>query len=269
MRTANKFVTQSYLAWKPLPGSVELQWIEPGAEPYRFPDVQYIATGKLGKQAGDVFKDPVRALQDFANCGEDERDILRFTKQYGPLRERYVDSAPFPSPQDQTDYVRTGRIEIPCLYWREDQTKFRQLWQQAGQGGNDAAGVITRELNLKRDARLGPFPELRVMVVPHHCLSVSVVPGDLWQSLCLMLVNHADRLRMCENAGSGESDRQQPCPAPYFVAGRKGQRYCTERCARLAANRNWWEKHGKEWREQHRKQAQGTKGEQQHRKGGS
>jgi hypothetical protein len=34
------------------------------------------------------------------------------------------------------------------------------------------------------------------------------------------------------------------CPAPYFFASRKGQKYCSEKCAepaQRAAKRNWWQ----------------------------
>jgi hypothetical protein len=49
------------------------------------------------------------------------------------------------------------------------------------------------------------------------------------------------------------------CPARYFIAQRKSQRYCSEACAGLfqrQAKRNWWETHGREWREQQNQKRQ-------------
>ncbi len=45
---------------------------------------------------------------------------------------------------------------------------------------------------------------------------------------------HADRARRCPNP---------ECPAPYFIADKKGQRYCSEACALPAqreSKRLWW-----------------------------
>jgi hypothetical protein len=47
------------------------------------------------------------------------------------------------------------------------------------------------------------------------------------------------------------------CPAPFFIAVRKSQRYCTESCAGVfqrQAKQAWWQRHGREWREQRREE---------------
>ncbi len=75
---------------------------------------------------------------------------------------------------------------------------------------------------------------------------------------CLLVLLHtkriADRLRLCPNPN---------CPAPYFIAYRRGQRYCSDTCAQPAQRefkREWWREHGKDWRKSHKKQSQRKRG---------
>jgi hypothetical protein len=62
---------------------------------------------------------------------------------------------------------------------------------------------------------------------------------------CLVLIRafHAlDRMRYCLNP---------ECPAPYFFAKKRRQRYCTEECAgagQRELKRVWWAEHGDAWR---------------------
>lgn len=59
----------------------------------------------------------------------------------------------------------------------------------------------------------------------------------------------ADRMHFCENSG---------CPAPYFIAQRRSQRYCGEECAKPAQRaykKAWWDEHGAEWRRSRRRKA--------------
>ena len=56
------------------------------------------------------------------------------------------------------------------------------------------------------------------------------------------LLRNANKSVVCANV---------ECPAPYFFAGRKSQKYCTEKCAQPAQRKfkqEWWAKNGKEWR---------------------
>ena len=56
------------------------------------------------------------------------------------------------------------------------------------------------------------------------------------------LIKSAHRAQFCAN---------QECPAPYFFAKRKNQRYCSEVCAAPAHRKmklKWWTENGAEWR---------------------
>jgi hypothetical protein len=81
-------------------------------------------------------------------------------------------------------------------------------------------------------------------------------------ALVLLRALHlADRMRHCPNPA---------CPAPYFIARRRSQKYCSDACA-LPAQREfkalWWKNHGTEWqRERRAKAKRGSRKSQ--RKGG-
>jgi hypothetical protein len=52
--------------------------------------------------------------------------------------------------------------------------------------------------------------------------------------------------RKCQNQG---------CAAPYFFAGRRTQRFCSDACAKPAQRAykmNWWKRKGKQWRAERR-----------------
>jgi len=64
-------------------------------------------------------------------------------------------------------------------------------------------------------------------------------PVDL---VLLHLLKAAERARYCANPD---------CPAPYFFATRRSQKYCSNNCASPAQSefkRRWWAERGREWR---------------------
>jgi len=66
---------------------------------------------------------------------------------------------------------------------------------------------------------------------------LSKVAWALWQ-----LVEECDRMRCCLN---------ENCDAPFFLARRRTQKYCSEDCAAPAVRqfkRTWWKEHGEDWR---------------------
>lgn len=71
---------------------------------------------------------------------------------------------------------------------------------------------------------------------------VPLPPLTAFETCLRYLLRNADRAVVCANA---------ECPAPYFFAGRKSQKYCTEKCAQPAQRKSkqeWWAKNGKKWR---------------------
>jgi hypothetical protein len=65
---------------------------------------------------------------------------------------------------------------------------------------------------------------------------------DPFSLVGLRALQIADRMRYCPNP---------TCPASYFIAQRRSQKYCTDACALPAQRelkRAWWKEHGDEWR---------------------
>jgi hypothetical protein len=62
------------------------------------------------------------------------------------------------------------------------------------------------------------------------------------ESMLRYVCTEGRRLRICPNAN---------CPAPYFLAPRQHQRYCSESCAEFFQRqykREWWAVNGNRWR---------------------
>jgi hypothetical protein len=79
-----------------------------------------------------------------------------------------------------------------------------------------------------------------------------IPPPTPFEQALVYLVKFADKARYCANP---------ECPAPYFFAERKNQKYCSEICAAPAQRelkRQWWAEHGEEWRTA-RKKAESSK----------
>jgi hypothetical protein len=65
----------------------------------------------------------------------------------------------------------------------------------------------------------------------------------------LFCMRSADRLRVCQN---------NECRAPYFIAQRRSQKYCSEQCAQPSQRefkRKWWADHGKAQRQKDKTEA--------------
>lgn len=71
--------------------------------------------------------------------------------------------------------------------------------------------------------------------------------ADAFAQVLLRAIDIASRMRICSN---------KECPAPYFIAVRTPQRYCSEVCAlpaQRASKRIWWSQHGHKYRGRSRK----------------
>jgi hypothetical protein len=73
-------------------------------------------------------------------------------------------------------------------------------------------------------------------------LPVEQLSKDNFIHVLVHALNSVDRMRVCQN---------QECPAPYFYALKRNQRYCSGTCAAPSQRefkRKWWEEHGEKWR---------------------
>jgi hypothetical protein len=66
----------------------------------------------------------------------------------------------------------------------------------------------------------------------------TIADADPFAQVLLRAIVVADRMRRCGNPD---------CPAPYFIGGRRSQRYCGDACslpAQREFKRTWWREHG-------------------------
>jgi hypothetical protein len=78
------------------------------------------------------------------------------------------------------------------------------------------------------------------------------VPRSRFQEAVCKLLRSSALAKVCANTD---------CPAPYFIAGRTTQQYCSEKCSGVlqrAHKLRWWKEHGKEWRSS--KRSRGKRG---------
>jgi hypothetical protein len=72
-------------------------------------------------------------------------------------------------------------------------------------------------------------------------------PRTEFQKALYQLFRQSARAKVCDNPD---------CPAPYFIANKTIQRYCSDECAQVfqqESKRKWWAEHGDTWRRSRKK----------------
>lgn len=88
---------------------------------------------------------------------------------------------------------------------------------------------------------------------PSYWRTTRRVRPTVFQQAINRLTVLAGRTKICANP---------ECPERFYIAQRKSQRYCGEKCAghfQREAKLNWWREHGNEWRENRRQKTKGKK----------
>jgi hypothetical protein len=157
-------------------------------------------------------------LAELLNLSDQQKALGRFRKRYGHWFPRHVSAL--------DDVV----VEV---------------------AGDERAGVLSSVLpyrDILRIAWIQPTTlarELDVLGAIYkygHAKGANTLPRDPFILALLRAQHQVDRMRHCLNV---------QCPAPYFLALRRSQRYCSEECARPAQRefkRTWWANHGEQWR---------------------
>jgi hypothetical protein len=123
---------------------------------------------------------------------------------------------------------------IKVWHW---QTFLQQAWKQPT--------VLEREMSLNRPLFLVQENFYKVCAANPPEGSESQAARRVWGRLVVALSlarRMADRMRYCVNP---------TCPAPYFIAKRRSQKYCSEKCTAPAQREfkaAWWKEHGEKWR---------------------
>lgn len=224
-------VVQSYLAERPL--NAKLHSVSAGDELLgrRFTEAGYAITGVLGGKSLQIFSQPDRVIEDFANTPRTPEDILHFTQRYGVAHRE--DVALWAAPSKHV----AQRFVIDCNQWLRSQALFCAEWERTGKPDDELARVLAEQINPKSAIERA----IKAFVAPSkQGFQIELRPDDLLGALWLAFVGFSGRTRKCQNP---------TCSSPYFIASRKDQKYCNEACSRLVANRKWWTEKGAEWRE--------------------
>jgi len=190
-------------------------------------------------------------LEALANLRDEPAAIQRFERQWRYLFEPEVPIAAvfqWAIQAEEEDVVHLSPGEKLRKYWLLPLRAFvRHLW--AGDTRTKQIGIakiLERFFGIGfRDPAVGPW------TADSHWFQASAPPPE---SSCERIVRHlGDRTSVCANAD---------CPAPYFFAIRRGQKYCSEVCAGPAQRefkRSWWRDYGPAWRAQRTRRARGIK----------
>ena len=193
-------------------------------------------------------------LYQLANLREDQKDALRFKTRFGGL---FLSEVPWEVVRhwavnieaenfaDEVENLATNRPE-----WSEDDL-LQRYWLLPLR---DAIRTIWEAPDLLVK-QWGVFTILaNYFTFGYRSLFVGPVRGPLELStyitgppgpcgrILLHLVKSADLIRRCGNP---------ECPAPYFFAARRSQKYCSAECSQPAqreSERKWWNKNGPTWR---------------------
>lgn len=168
-----------------------------------------------------------RFLAELANLGDDS--LQRFIKRYGDLFKprHYVHEIEELKQQWEStglDWTGTQVLGLRNLVrraWIAPDIRTREYLLFLAQREDLIAGDA-RYINNEFTGQLSP-------------------PSQIEQAL-IYLRRCGNLARYCANAD---------CPAPYFIAKRKSQKYCTDACSAPAQRefkRRWWADHGEEWR---------------------
>jgi hypothetical protein len=216
------------------------------------------------------------AISEFANM-DDRPDAWRaFSKRWPALLpaelyqesaaeiERNVERAKHPVSAEVGEYrtvheARDWGMEVRKFRPTEDGTwvdyrepeilRLRNLLRDAWRGGPTAQQSIEELLGLRGPSgEISVAPGLTVVMCGPSEISVSAdwrrasivyLPRNEFQAACYALLRHSTLARFCANSD---------CPAPYFVARRATQRYCSPDCLKPFQKQwklDWWNREGK------------------------
>jgi hypothetical protein len=228
-------VSQFYLARRP--STAKLVTVQAGDEIARGVAAESgtVITGTLGRETVQIFSNASRVIEDFANTPDSPEQIRRFILRFGALRLGDIEHL-YPNPEDESDFELGDTFRVQCATWRKHQELFGRYWELGSKGGEELAKELSKQIAPRY--RSGALVKAQIKW-SRLGFQYELQPDDLWRALCLAFIDFSDRMRKCQNP---------TCETPYFLASRRDQKFCDEKCSRLVANRTWWAKKGSQWR---------------------
>lgn len=211
----------------------------------------YLAVQEDGKWLVGSYREDVKPIEEipqalgrFVNLGSEATAIGSFTRDYGLLHWGWAHRA-------HGSLSDANQFYLPLEQFTRSQAGLRSFWKQLSCRQRRVALAqftewVTPQLASETRVKSVENPEelwktaqpklgMQVTMNDKRALETRLVAGDLWQALCWMLLERlatrTNALRLCQN---------HKCPnEPYFVATRRGQKYCNAGCSKLVADREY------------------------------
>ena len=190
-----------------------------------------------------------RFLAELANLGTSPEAEGRFREHYGdiipkwPVKPDAVELVPQGHEPPQSAgtarlFTPQGPLELPMMKLSDADLERRRLYVL-----RDTVRAIWRD----PDARTREYATFLLIQkvlsdVDPRCAGIftfsQLPPISPFERALRYLLKEAGRLRYCPNP---------ECPAPYFFANRRSQKFCSEACAKPSQReykRRWWAEHG-------------------------
>lgn len=175
-------------------------------------------------------------LTELANLRDELEAVRRFHVRFTAILEGYA----FP-PADVTAQRRLPWY-VPIIVLRQDT---RKVWEASSPRDKEYLIFSLREMVLRgahehslakrHSSPDNPYAYLQLV-------NKQVPPEHQFEQISRYFLTTAKNTKKCQNP---------ECPAPYFFATRRSQRFCGTECAKLAqreSKRKWWRANGPNWR---------------------
>lgn len=187
-----------------------------------------------------------RFLIELANLGDGDKAVSRFCS-------RFRDMLPEPANLESTiaQYAVRSKLPLPSgaqtgqMIWKSWYRPLRNWIRSAWLAEDERTKrwLLYPLLDTEMYVSEGRAPWVSTICFLESRIDVQLASPRPFEQALTYLMNSAKRTRHCKNP---------ECPAPYFFADRRNQKYCSEVCAlpeQRAFKRRWWQQNGKKWRE--------------------
>jgi hypothetical protein len=185
-------------------------------------------------------REAYRFLKELINLRHAPEAIRRFETRFGAILSDRLKTGERSSPLALADGMN---VIVPTIELRDS---LRMIWKAADQRTKDWAiirmidAVVIEEANPREYSGFSAFSRDNDRLIP-------LPTPTLLEQILTYLRKQAHRTKVCSCPG---------CPAPYFLARRRSQKFCSDACSlpsQREFKRSWWAKHGKTWRRRKRR----------------
>ncbi len=181
-------------------------------------------------------------LLELANLSDDLKATERFEDRFGHMVPLRLKGPVLREGESSSRLLSLMDPSNPLGCWSvELRDGLRAIWEAPDQRTKDwgifrlIEEAVIEPSNPRSDYALGVFHRRSGRIDP-------LPPPTPLEQILIYLRKQAHRTRVCANSD---------CPAPYFFAERRSQKYCSEVCSlpsQRQFKRLWWARHGKSWR---------------------